>query len=124
MKRSRWLLLPYNPGWHWVLLACEIRTGNVYYYDSYHSNRNYVVVVKRVLSMLRHVLDRDDGESLIPSNTPQQHYGGGPGVDCGIFCCGFGHMLACEGNIEYIKQELMDRYRLYIGCCIHTHTIL
>ena len=122
LKRSRWLLLPFNPGWYWILFACEIRTGNVHYYDSHNSN--YKDEGSRVLRVLRHVLDRDDGELVTPSNTPQQHFMNEPGVDCGAFCCGFAHMVCCGGSIGSMNQRLMNDYRSYIGCCIHTHSLL
>ena len=99
-------------------------TGNAYYYDSYNSRLNHADRAKRVLKVMKLVLDRDVGESVIPRNIPQQHYRRGPGVDCGVFCCGFAHMIDCGGEISYIDQKLMSEYRLYIGACLHSHKLL
>lgn len=124
VRASRWIFFPCNPGWHWVLAAFDMVTGNCYYYDSYNSGGNHVVRAQRALEVMHLVLDQDGGEALVSPNTPQQYYRDGPGVDCGVFLCGFTHMLACGCDITYIDQKLINRYRLYIGACLHSHKLL
>ena len=103
-----------------------MRSGESKYYDSLNHHCGHKDHAIRILSFMSHMLKIkfDGSKTTVPSGTPQQHYGVGVGVDCGVFVCGFMLQLIRGDPLSRITQSLMRDFRLHMLVSVFNDKLL
>ena len=129
MQGKRYVFFPIHMPFHWVLVSYRLDTGLCEYFDSLITcgeTRLHVGRAQRVLRFCNRVMGRDEsfGEACAHPQTPQQHWRGGPGVDCGVFVCAFMLMICQDTSVSRMSQHVASDFRKHIAVSIHSNKLI
>ena len=108
------------------MVAYDVETGDSWYLDSWNKRTSNSQRSQRVLSFMKSILGRRYGNSRVVQGCPEQYYGRGSGVDCGVFVCSWllRYCLDEQNGPFTIYQRDMNEFRMHLAVSVVDNTLV